>query len=415
MRNIVLYLFLASLNFETWKPFQMGDKMSLAKLLGWIYFLMMVPHFLADVRTSLRGPVLRPLWLFFGLFTVMNVLYSPGRHLVTWDWVSVFQNTLLFWFLVIHAQKDRLVLENGMLSFALGAAAQTGMFLADIGLEEVQGRISIFEDNANTVGLRIGAGIVILLLAIAQNRFKLGKWRYLLLLPLPSMLQFMVATGSRVSLIAFVLALVTGVGLFKTKRPLGKIVVLAGGAIVAFAIWLSVSASETLSNRLLSTFNDRDFAGRDEIWGNLLPLVAKHPFVGSGQTGYDRFCELTFGYIVSPHNVLLEVLCYTGFVGLSLYLWFLWRVFQSGWQSYRAEGWLLPLVLWCPIVGCLLSGQVLVWKFVWCILAYNVGRPMPKPKLRVRRSATMLPQPKPVISLAVTRQPKTTERAAPAT
>src|ERR1035437_5227563 len=330
MGNIVFCLFMASLNFEMFSVlsvgYGVGANMTLTKLLGVLYFITMVPHFPSLVRASGSAPFLRPLWLFFGLLTAVSLFYLQGPFSKT-EYLSIFQNLVLFSFLIAHVRKNPLILETGMLFFALGAAAQSGLFLAGIGLEDSGGRITIFGDNANIIGLRMGAGMVVLALAAAQNRLKLGKWRYLLLAPLPIMLQFMLATGSRVAMIAFALALVTGVLLFKTKQLLVKIGVLALGAICSYAVWLSLLSAETLSGRFLETIQSRNLAGRDDIWRNLLPLVASHPLFGSGLTGYAQYANTTFGSSTSPHNVLLEVLCYTGLVGLSIFLWFLGRVF----------------------------------------------------------------------------------------
>jgi O-antigen ligase len=399
VRTIVLCSFFASLNFEVGDPFNTGGVFTVSKLIGWIYVFTLVPQFKSFMAVAGVARFLAPLWLWFGLLTAMNVWYGQAGSFAILDYLAILQNILLFGFLVMHGRKERGVLEQGMLWFAVGAAAQAGMFRAGFGVEELGGRISMFGDGANGIGLRMGAGMTILALAVAQDPLKLGKLRYLLLLPLPFMLQLLVATGSRVALLSFGLALITGTALFKTKRMVWKISLLALGATVAFMVGLSVIASETLSSRLIASYYERDLAGRDVIWADLLPLVTSHPFLGSGQTGFAQFTAMIFGGFISPHNVFLEVLCYTGVVGLSLYLWFLWRVFQSGWKSYRTEGWLLPLLLWSPIVGCLVSGQVLAWKFVWCILAYNVASAPEQPNRSGREPAAVRRRPKPVISL----------------
>jgi O-antigen ligase len=285
-----------------------------------------------------------------------------------------------------------------MLWFALGAVVQAGLFRAGIGVEEIGDRMTLFGDNANAVGLRMGAGMTILVLAVLQDRLRLGKPRYLFLACLPFMLALLVATGSRVAFLAAAVALATGTILIKTRGVVNKFAVLALALILASGFLVTVFGSNVLLPRLATSLTERDLGGREAIWAGLLPLIARHPLVGCGQTGYAGFAVSIYGYVLSPHNVFLEVMCYTGLIGLSLFLWFLWQVFRSGWRGYRAHGLLLPLLLWIPVVGCLLSSQVLVWKLVWCIFAYNAGCSLGRPFLRVGRVAALPPQLQPVIT-----------------
>jgi O-antigen ligase len=396
--NIVLYGLFASLNFEVGDPFHTGGVFSVTKLLGWIYVVTMLPQFKGFLRPTGFVRFLAPLGLFFGLFTAMNVFNSPNGRFAVLDFVSLLQNILLFGLLILHARKQPAVLKKGMLWFALGAAVEAGLFRAGIGVEEFEGRITLFGDNANGIGLRMGAGMTILVLTVLQDRLRLDKPRFLFLACLPFMLALLVATGSRVALIAAALTLLTGTILLKTKGLVSKIAVLALALILASGFLVTAFGSDVLLTRLAASVTEKDLGGREQIWASLLPLIARHPLLGCGQTGYAEFVVPIYGWVMSPHNVFLEVMCYTGIVGFSFFLWFLWQVFRSGWRGYRAHGLLLPLLLWIPVVGCLLSGQVLVWKFVWCIFAYNVGGSLGKPLLRVGRVAALPPQLQPVMT-----------------
>jgi O-antigen ligase len=401
MRTIVLYLFFVSLNFETLDLLNASGYFTVSKLLGFIYIFTIIPQWTHFFAIKKIVHFLVPLWLFFGLLSVMNVIYSHydvNGRISFLDYFSILQNLFLFWILINQERKKPMILEKCMLCFAFGAALEAGLFQAGIGVEEVGGRMDCLGDGPNGMGLKMTIGMSIFVMAVLQDRLKLGKWRYLLLVPLPFMMQLVVMSASRVALVAFGLALVTVVVVFKTKRVLVKIGLLGLGAIAAFAVWQSVVADEAFSTRLLSSVYDYDLSGRDAIWEDLLPLVVKRPFFGSGETGYLQFADEAFGGFTSPHNVLLEVVCYTGIVGLGLYLWFLWWIFQSGWQSYKAEGLLLPLVLCVPVMGCILSGQVLTWKLVWCILAYIVGNSLWKPNLAGRRRAILRPKVTPVLA-----------------
>jgi O-antigen ligase len=319
---------------------------------------------------------LKPILLLFALFTTMSVLNSEQGSESVVD-LTILQNVILFGLLLIHVRTEPLVLEKGMLSFALGSVATALMFRAGIGVGyDALGRGSIIEDNPNILGLREVMSMTILCLAVVQNRLRLGKWRYLLLGFLPMMIGLLMVTGSRVAVISFALALGTGVAFYRTRTTWRKIGVWGVGALAAVLAWQSLMASDVTVNRLSNTLHERSLAGREVIWAQVLPFVESHPIFGAGRTGYCRFAEATLGSCVSPHNVFLEVACYSGIIGLSIYCLFLGRVFKGAWRSYSASGLPLSLLLLIPALGSALSGQCLTWKVVWCIYAYAASGPM---------------------------------------
>jgi O-antigen ligase len=336
-----------------------------------------------------RNPFLLFIWLFFSILTFVGLI---NINVVSYNFFdfTIFQNIFLFWFLINHERKDPLVLEKGMISFALGSVAIALLFYSGIGIEYEEGRVKIFGDNQNIIGLRMSISLAILILTIAQNRLKLGRLRYLLVLPIPIMLQLMVETGSRVAFISFALVLAVWVFLFKTKKVIGKTLVFSMGAIISIILWIYLIQSDTLLQRLLISSETGDLAGRDIIWQKLLPLIESNPIFGVGRTGYDYFTQITFGGMASPHNVIIEVLCYTGIIGLIIYLLFLFHVFKKGYKNYRTNGLLLPLLLLIPVLGILVSAQILEVKIGWAIFAYVAGSSVFKAKSETTGDTTPL-------------------------
>jgi O-antigen ligase len=135
-----------------------------------------------------------------------------------------------------------------------------------------------------------------------------------------------------------------------------------------------------MANRLLIIYERGDLGGRDVIWQELYPLIGGNPVLGVGETGYAYFAQTTFGRYTSPHNVILEVLCFTGIIGLIIYSLFLFRVFNKGYQHYKTEGLLLPLLLISPVIGMLITGHIIGVKIGWIIFSYIVGSSVFKQK-----------------------------------
>jgi O-antigen ligase len=372
LQIIALCLFCFSINFEVWDPLSTGGIFSISKLTGFVYLATILPQLKRYTRTDLINCFMRPIWLFFGLLTLISLI---NVNKIAWNFfdISLFQNIILFLILMNHARKDSSVLDKGMLSFAFGSVVLALLFNSGIGVEYKGGRVTVFGDNENIVGLRMCISMIILMLSVVQDRFMLGKWRYLFLLPIPIMLHLMFQTGSRVSLISACFAFMFGVILLKVRKITYKILSFIVGVIIFTYGFNFMMQSETLLKRLLSAAGEGDLSGRDVIWTKLFSLIENNPILGVGKTGYAYFSQDIFGNLISPHNVILEVLCYTGIVGLFIYLFFLYRVFKAGLNSYKIYGLLLPLLLLFPIVGILLSGQILNVKIGWVIFAYIAG------------------------------------------
>jgi len=115
---------------------------------------------------------------------------------------TILQNIILFWLLINHATKEPHILEKALLYFALGSATLAILYYNGIGIEMIEGRVSIFGDNENSIGQRLCFSIIIISMAVLQNRLHLNKSRFLLLLAIPLLFGLLIATGSRLSLVS---------------------------------------------------------------------------------------------------------------------------------------------------------------------------------------------------------------------
>jgi len=372
VQRITLLIFFFSINFEVWNPLGNGGDFSIAKLTAMLYFISIAPQLPQFFRISNLKSLLTPIWVFFCFLTIMSI-FNINELYSKFFSTSIFLNIIIFWILINHERKDYLIIEKGMLSFAFGSFALSLLYFAGIGVEYTQGRLSMFGDNQNALGLKMAIAVIIILTSVAQNRLNFGWYRYLLLILVPFMLTFIGATGSRVAAIAFVLAFITAILLFKTKNNLTKIFTIIGGGIILIFLVILIIQSGTLLNRLEDTSKSGDLGERDMIWRTISPIIVGNPFFGIGETGYEYETTAIFGNTVSPHNVILEVICYTGFFGLIIYSIFLYRVFLRSYQSYLTNGWLLPILLTIPVIGSILSGQILDVKIGWIIFSYIIS------------------------------------------
>lgn len=371
VQKIALYIFFFSINFEMLVPSDLSNA-SAARITGMLYLITIIPQLKFFLKTENLMGILVPVWMFYALLTFNNLINVNEFSDLVFN-QPIFLNILVFWLMINHIKKDYLLLEKAMLSFALGTIVMTLFFILGIGVNYEYGRVSIFGDNQNTIGLKASAALIILVLAIVQNRLQWGWYRFLLLIPLPFIMRLMADTGSRVSVISFILSFAVGIILFKTGSVRSKILIFSGGIVLFIVIGFYLMQSEVLTERLLETTETGNMGGRDHIWKAIFPIIKENPIFGVGNTGYNFYNIINFGVTESPHNVILEVLCYTGLVGLTIFLVFLYQTFIRGYRSYLKNGWLLPLLLISPVMGMILSGQILYTKMGWIIFAFIVG------------------------------------------
>ncbi|GAP71102.1 O-antigen ligase like membrane protein [Bacteroidales bacterium 6E] len=374
LQRISLLAYIFSINFEMWDPLGTGGYFSLSKLTGICYLVIMLPSMMQFRTPREYFPVLRSIGCFFVLLTMVSFVHVQVDYTGFID-VTILQNIIILWIMINHEATDQLVLEKGMVSFALGAIALAVLYNLGIGLDydPVSYRTSIFGDNANNVGMRMSIAFVIILVSVFQNRLKMGKLRFLFLAGLPFIFITMIGTGSRVAFLAFLLTYFVFVSMFRSESRWEKPAMVLAGLLFLVVIWIYLKTNDVIVQRLIQSLQDGDLSERDVIWKSILPIWLSNPIFGVGVTGYDQIVWSATGRYISPHNVVIEILCLTGIAGLILYSSFLGSIVRIAVRIYREYFHLLPVLLLVPVMGLLLSVQLLQVKIGWCIYAYVTG------------------------------------------
>ena len=370
LQNFALYLYFFFVNFQELSFFGLNN-FSIPKFTILIYLGTIAIQHRHYIRISNLKKIMRPILAFFGLLIIVNLFNINNLSARFFDF-AIFQNIILFWILINHGRKDIRAMENALLILALGSILLAVFYNAGIGVESVEvygvTRLTLFGDNSNITSIRMVISILIIIAAVVQDRLRIGLYRFLLLIPIIIMINLMAETGSRVGFISLALAFIVGILFYKAKNNWNKLFVIIAGSLL-FSFFLTIILkSEMLVLRLVKTVVDSDLAGRDEVWVEIINIVQNNLIFGIGQTGYFSI----FG-LASPHNVFIEVLIYTGIVGLFLYLVFILRISIYAYKCIKIKGKILPLLLMSPIFGILLSGQILNMKLGWLVLAYIIS------------------------------------------
>jgi len=365
-----------SINFEVWDPINSGGYFSLSKLFGGLYFFSVVikiNEFLA-IPKKLVG-ILISIFIFYFILVMSNIV-NLGYYYSDIFSTSIFLNILLFLIILNHERLEPGLIERSFVWFLIGAIFSTISYYFGIGVGvEADGRVSLFGDDENALGIRM----VIALILLTHFTLKYSKkihWSLLVLMILVYMplIDLLFTTGSRVAALSFILVFTLYIFFYKANKIITKTMIIA---IFVFSIGFIVDLilkSEVVGKRLMSTKEEGNLAGRDEIWATIWPLIQNNLFLGVGQTGYKDLAYQFFGMHKSPHNVILEVWLYTGILGLCFYLYFLSNCFFQGFKYYLNNKDLVPIVFIVPVLGLILSGQILTLKLGWFILAFCATR-----------------------------------------
>jgi O-antigen ligase len=333
-----------------------------------------------SVLIALRNVASNCALLFFTILFVFRdyINYDSLGSVVYWSFI-----TNVFCFLSLYSFAVRMpnILERGGLWFARVGIFLSWLMVFGLGeasnYVELAGRLTIFGINQNKLGVLFAVSLLYLYRAMLSGTIIKSVGAIVGVCNLIALIIGLLYTGSRVAIIGALLGVIVldfsdGSGRSAGKKAFGRLVGLL--LIGAFA---SLKLGEVLIGRLSATINEGDLSGREEIWRGVLEITKDNWFLGVGQTGYASriltamVIPITVDEIEvpSPHNVVLEVICYTGIVGGVLFFCFLIPPIINAYRSanYHKDG--IRLALLMPILGIIGTGQIFNQKYVWAILA----------------------------------------------
>ena len=361
-----------------------GRNWTIPTIISGIYMLKLTPLLLnsfGDIYIKYKKYIILPL-LFIILLTFMNAFYSDQVNRIPIINSTIVMCYIMYLFFILHFEKDRKAYKFALNGFVFGNIILSILFLLKIGIEiDIEsGRLSMFGSNENQLGIYMDIAIITIISSwIINDAFNIGKLRYAIIPIVFPMLSLIVATGSRTALVILISAIVVTIITKRSSSGISKLVFTIVGFVALFYSYrVLVPEGSVMDERIVATIEDGNTSGRTDIVENLIPYAMKHPIFGVGQTGYVEVARLalkkvsvingiTYGY--SPHNVLIEILLYTGVIGLILMLIFWIGIIRSSYRIYKYKGKPVYMLLLIPILACIASGQILGDKYAWLIYA----------------------------------------------
>ena len=370
LQNFAMYLLFFSVPFERWKPFNTDVEFLVTKITVIFYLFTVLFEFGFFFSFKKHKKVFLPIIIYFSILTVVSFVNKNAFSSSFFD-VLLFLNILLFVSGTNHFSRDPRVIYKCFLAFILSAVLLTVFYFLNIEIDNsLDGRIAILGDNQNNIGLNLACAIFILTSLVFENKSGWGINRLMLLSLLPSLFFVMVITGSRLAFLSSFLGLICFLLLWKSKFVTRKILIVIVGLLVVGSVFAYLATNEIITSRLSKSLSFGDLGDRDFLWGLILPLISDAPLFGIGITGYANQMEIMFNGMNSPHNGIIEALCYTGLAGTTFLLLFIFRLLKHALMTINQNNEILPVILFIPIIGILLTGQIFQSKTIWLLFAY---------------------------------------------
>ena len=380
IQNFALYLYFFSINIEN---FNLGGYGSISYFCGILYLILLLPSFKKFFVLNENLYFLLPLFLFVFYLTIVSILNINNISIRVID-TAMILNMSLFLIIANHPRKDPQVLDKAMFIFAFGSFLVASLLFLGFGVEQTDeginaSRETFFNAGPNEIAIKLTTGAIILFVMLFQDYLDFGRSRILFIFCIPIIFLAVFKTGSRTALLVPILAFLSWY-FFRVLASKYKIGAIISGIVIGIIVLLPLiylaSTQQVLIERVAQTGGIGDTTGatgRLVLWTGFFTLMQENLIFGNGLSGFDLITYNYFGFIESPHNVLLELILYTGLIGLFIFSVFVFRAVKVSFLVFKQDGKVLPILLVPTLAAFMLALQGLNEKVCWAIFAYIIG------------------------------------------
>ena len=386
LQDCLLYFYFFLINYEHYDPLGTSGSFSLIKLIGIFYLLSIFLN--PSILTSLNKVMLEFVWpklLLIFWITIVSLLNFNELSTRFVD-VAVILNLFIFIAIINHSLREEALLDKCFIFYVIGSITVSMLIFLNIGVsEDIGGRAQFFNSDLNQLAIKLTASFLIIISFFINDNLALGKYRFLLVAFLPFLFVAISRSGSRTALILIVLVILFLLFLWalnsKRKVVTFFITSISAASIVIGVIYAieAFQESSVAIERLALTGSELDNSegARFFLWAGFVSIILNYNnnlFFGNGLSGFDQLAYDFFGFVPSTHNVLLEVIIYTGIFGLILYLIFLYKSISAAINLYRFNNNLIGVILVPVAFTFIVALQGLSEKLCWLIFAYVVSK-----------------------------------------
>jgi len=378
------YLFIFSI------PFEMPNRsipVEIPTLTGALFLLTTPLEYRACFGRVPSALVWFAVWLWVAI--VSGLVHSGAYALLVFHLLTDLVELLLVCWTGSNLMRDDRVLRGALISLVTACALRAAFQVAGVGLTAHRvwtggERETVFGQNANISALILACGLLTAFGLRHPGALRLLR-PHLVFWPLAALFATAVVhTGSRGGLLALTVGLVVLLLRGRTvwQRLRSGFTVLV---VMASLIW-AASHVEMMRNRLQAAAQG-SFAGRERIYPALLGMVIERPVLGWGPITNQFELARRIEEKVLPrrdaHNLVLEVLTTTGFIGLIPFLTGLSLCALAAWRGRRGTYGILPVALLATMFVGTMSGTWIASKILWLTFAFALASAAPLSRDRV--------------------------------
>lgn len=361
---MLILIFSFFLGFGKFDPFNTGgiyfDIITILMIINIAVFSTVVKHIKYYKSILIYLFLIGFAMFYFGLF-------YESTHFGTYIFnLKYFAAIIIFWFLSYSFNKNPKLCIISIILFAISCSLIAVLYHFDY-LESIseirKGRLWIFEENPNSISVRMVIAFIIITYVLIENPIKSKTISFFLSLSLPSIFIFVVATNSRGSFIALMVG-ITIIIYFSNINKYLKYFMSLIGTVLLYWVWGYFKTS-SIFNRLI---DDNLLGGRGKIWLNSIKIFYDYPF-GIGEGGYINEMTTRYSSTADTHNIFLYISICGGFISLILFILFLRIISINAFKNFKTgDPFSLTLLL---IILILVSktGGVLTYLVMWYIFA----------------------------------------------
>lgn len=315
------------------------------------------------------------LWAWGLSYVLGGGMYKPE---VVQAFLRLLQLLLIFWVscnLMRTESTARAVLVTLMLAtIALALLQVTGVANAAADFGGGVRRATVLGQNPNRTSRFLAAGALIAIgLSYGRSRSVIRP-RVLAWGIVPLLAVAMIQGGSRGSL----LALALGMFMFALAGTSLRVKIRNGVvATLVIAVVAFMALQSPLMQRRMELAESGNLAGREMIFPLAAAMAMEKPLFGWGgiRNQFELGSRLPENDRMrrDTHNLLLELMTSTGLVGTIPFLIGMGLCVLAAWRSRLGEQGVLPMAMMALVLVGNLSGNFLVFKLYWVMLAFAVA------------------------------------------
>lgn len=382
--KILLYLFSIALALGTWNPFvpyqyeveeRSGLDMSQIISVLFIGSLLFVPN----IRIK-KNRFLKVSGVFFGVVLMSTVINSLS--LMTMSTIVFFVKFALV-LLLFHVLPQLFKISPKLFFWSaflfsitcaiLSICYSLGYLYSYVFISH--GRVFFWGENPNSTSARYGIAFLLLLHVIVRNPLRWGGWRHILWLPLPFILNLIMATGSRGSFLTLLICILVYLAYLPFRSKGYKWLLafcLPIGIYFAITYFAKTNQEYSLFERLTDSIERGEDADRGKLNKDAIQIFMDNPVYGVGIQHFQDEMLIRFHEIRTVHNLYLYVLAVSGIIGFGPFVMLLFYLLKSSYEIRKSSS--LPLTLFIYIfLLAYKTGGILTYMLMWYVFAIIIA------------------------------------------